>query len=60
MIFSKKDMMFLSLLIGIPFVISALFLLIRGFSDYLLLSIVFIIGILFLIAGSFIYRDLKN
>ena len=56
MIISKKGVSFLSFIFGFPFLIFGVYLTLQGFSDYLLLSLMFIIGLLLVIGGSMVYK----
>lgn len=59
-LFSKKQVAFIAYLFGIPFLIFGLYTIFSGFSDYLLISILFIIGIMLIIGGSFVLKDSEN
>jgi len=56
-LFSKKQVAFISFLFGLPLLIFGVYFIIIGFSDYLLLSLMFIIGLLLVIGGSMAYKD---
>jgi len=56
-LFSKKQVAFISFLFGLPLLIFGVYFIIIGFSDYLLLSLMFVIGLLLVIGGSMAYKD---
>jgi len=57
MLISKKGVSFLSFIFGLPLLIFGVYFIIQGFSDYLLLSLMFIIGLFLVIGGFLIYKD---
>jgi hypothetical protein len=59
-LFSKKQVAFISFLFGLPLLIFGVYYIVLGFSDYLLLFLMFIIGILLIIGGFFAYKDSHN
>jgi hypothetical protein len=56
-LFSKKQVAFISFLFGFPFLIFGVYFILQGFSDYLLLSLMFIIGFLLVAGGAMVYKD---
>jgi hypothetical protein len=56
-LFSKKQVAFISFLFGLPLLIFGVYFILQGFSDYLLLSLMFIIGFLLVAGGGMVYKD---
>ncbi len=56
-LFSKKQVAFISFLFGLPLLIFGVYFILQGFSDYLLLSLMFIIGFLLVAGGAMVYKD---
>ena len=56
-LFSKKQVAFISFLFGLPLLIFGVYFILQGFSDYLLLSLMFIIGFLLVAGGGMVYND---
>jgi len=46
-----------SFLFGLPLLIFGVYFILQGFSDYLLLSLMFIIGFLLVAGGAMVYKD---
>jgi len=57
MLISKREVSFLAFIFGFPLLIFGVYFIFQGFSDYLLLSLMFIIGLLLVIGGSITYKD---
>jgi len=56
-LFPKKQVALISFIFGIPFLIFDVYFILQGFSDYLLLSLIFIIGFLLVAGGAMVYKD---
>ena len=56
-LFSKKQVAFISFLFGLPSLIFGVFFIVQGFSDYLLLALMFIIGFLLVAGRGMVYKD---
>ena len=57
MLISKRGVSFLAFIFGLPLLIFGVYFIFQGFSDYLLLSLMFIMGLLLVIGGSMTYKD---